>query len=156
MGKTVYTVTGQTNIRPEGLPEGLSVQSVTTPFRKELPGFLVEDSALKPGGAFVYQETMGADRHMARKDVIALRDALSEWLNESVTILRVIHDASDSVGSNWRWFEIAPDKFIYDLSADSARRQAEQHREGTITKDLITFDRIKADYGIRSIVSWEV
>lgn len=156
MAKTEYTIKGKSTMRPEGLPEGFEVVEEKIPFRKEVSGFLVEDSGITPGNAFVYQYPTGSGRHITRADVAALRDALTEWLNESVSVLRVVHDASDSISSNWRWFEIAPDKFVYDLSEDSARRQAQQHREGTLSKDLITFDQIKSDYGVRSVVSWEV
>ncbi len=156
MGKTVYTVVGQSAIRPEGLPEGLSVEASTSQFRKQVSGFLVEDSVITPGNAFVYQEASGLDRHITRADVVALCVVLTEWLNESVTVLRVVHDGSDSSSSNWRWYEIDTDKFVYHLSEDSARREAKQHREGTYTKDSLTFDQIKSDYGVRSIVSWEV
>lgn len=156
MAKTEYTIKGKSTTRPEGLPEGFEVVEEKTPFRKEVSGFRIEDSVLHGRDVFVYQETVGNGRHLTRTEATALRDALTEWLNESVTVLRVVHDASDSISSEWRWYEIDTNKFVYHMSVDSARREAKQYREGTLTKDTTTFDQIKSDYGVRSIVSWEV
>lgn len=154
MGKTVYTVVGQTNIRPEGLPEGLSVEVTTSTFRKDLPGFLVEDSTLKPGKLFVYQEVTGTDRHMSRTDVTTLRDALSEWLDETKTVLRVVHDANDSERSNWRWYEVEPDKFIYYFSEFDAR--GEVMSGGVVGREGLSYNEVENDYGIRTVTTWEV
>lgn len=155
MAKTVYTVQGSSTIKPVGLPEGFEVETNTAVFDREVSGFTLSDSAYQENSLFVQQDAM-ALRHLNRDEVTALRDALSEWLSESVSVLRVVHDANDSVSSEWRWYEIDTDKFIYHVSVDRARRDAKRYRQGTFAKDLTTFDRIKSDYGVRSVVSWEV
>lgn len=154
MGKTVYTVVGQTSIRPEGLPEGLSVEATTSEFRKEVSGFLVEDSVVTPGNAFIYQELTGASRHITRADVVALRDVLTEWLNDSVPSLRVIHDSTDSAGSTWRWYEIAPDKFVYYRLEDDARSETKSGANSD--RDGLTYEQVKNDYNIRTVSAWKV
>lgn len=156
MGKTVYTVVGQSTTRPEGLPEGLSVEATTSVFHREFAGFLIEDSGLYPGSLFLYQEGSATYRHLKPGAVKELRDVLTEWLNESTPSRRIIHDATDSGYSNWRWYEIAPDNFIYDLSADLARVEAERYSKGESQKGTVSFDYIESEYGIRNVVSWEV
>lgn len=155
MAKTVYTIQGSSTVKPEGLPEGFEVKTGTILFDREVSGFTLSDSAYQENSLFVRHDSL-ANRHLTQAEVTALRDALSEWLSESVSVLRVVHDASDTVSSEWRWYEIDTDKFIYHVSVDTARREAKQYREGTLTKDSITFDQIKSDYGVRSVVSWEV
>lgn len=155
MAKTEYTIKGTSTTRPEGLPEGFEVVETPIIFDKETEGFQLTDSAHYEDRLFIKQDT-NRGRHFSRNAVIALRDALSEWLDESAVSLRVIHDASDSSGSSWRWYEIDTDKFVYHLTEDTARREAKQHREGNLVNDGLTFDQIKSDYGVRSIVSWEV
>lgn len=154
MGKTVYTVVGQTTIRPEGLPEGLSVEATTSEFRKEVSGFLVEDSVVTPGNAFIYQELTGASRHITRADVVALRDVLTEWLDESVPALRVIHDSTDGIDSNWRWYEIQPDKFAYYRTEDDARRETKSGANSN--RDTMTYAEVEKDFGIRTVTTWKV
>lgn len=155
MAKTEYTIKGTSTTRPEGLPEGFEIVETPIIFDKETEGFQLTDSAHYEERLFIKQDP-DHGRHFSRNAVIALRDALSEWLDESAVSLRVIHDASDSAGSSWRWYEIDTDQFAYHLAEDAARREAYQHREGKPTKGTLTFDQIKSDYGIRSIVSWKV
>lgn len=155
MAKTEYTIKGTSTTRPEGLPEGFELVETPIIFDKETEGFQLTDSAHYEDRLFIKQDP-DHGRHFSRNAVIELRDALSEWLDESAVSLRVIHDARDSVSSEWRWYEIDTDKFIYHVSVDRARRDAKRYREGTFAKDWITFDQIKSDYGVRSVVFWEV
>jgi hypothetical protein len=154
MGYTKYTITGQSNRRPENLPDGFEVVAEPVVFSKETPGFALADSAYRDGQLFINQQG-SYGRHFSAEDVRALRDALTEWLSQTCA-MRVVHDENDSATSSWRWYEIKPNKFVYDLSEQNARRDAERFKDGRPTTDLLSFEEIEERYGIRTVTTWEV
>lgn len=153
MGKTFYTIQGSSTIKPEDLPDGFTVSVEVTRFDKEVSGFTISDSAYQTDSLFVRHNDVSS-RHLTRDQVTALRDALTDWLNDSVPVLRVIHDLGDSIHSTWRWYEIAPDKFVYYRSEDDARSETKSGANSD--RDGLTYEQVKNDYNIRTVSAWKV
>lgn len=153
MGKAIYTIQGSSTVKPVDLPDGFTVSVEVARFDKEVSGFTISDSAHQTDSLFIRHNDV-TSRHVTREQVTALRDALTEWLDESVPTLRVIHDSGDSANSIWRWYEIEPEKFIYYRSEDDARSETKSGANSG--RDGLTYEQIKNDYSIRTVTTWKV
>lgn len=154
MAKFKYTVTGESDIHPGNLPEGFTVKTQKVTFNRNVDGFELADSAYEEGHLFVNHDP-ASGRHLSRDRVRDLRNALTEWLNESDP-RRIIHDKNDGPTSIWRWYEIRPNKFVYELSEDHGKRELERYSDGRSTEDLLSFEDIKERFGVRTVIRWEV
>lgn len=162
--ETHYKVSGTVTTKPGPLPHGLKVEEVTVDVETtakvcskygtnfEFKSYLPEVSGV--GKEFVLRMStdlpsikpnMG-DKLFSREEIVSLRDQLTALLDETGPALRVFKDR----GGSWtsRWWEVAPDKFMYASTRESAERHYAKY-----PSDAWSFAKVDRDYGPLTLVS---
>lgn len=160
MAKAVaYSIKGTSKVKPTDLPEGLRVETtvvdvptdVTVQSRygmkfrfRKYTGSLSEEgevliNLLDPapfGGA----PRINTDKIMDRENVRKLRDALTELLDETLPLRKVVDGQEDA------WYEIEPNKFRMGFDRAEATRK---HLSGPLHASSL--ERITDTYGVNRI-----
>lgn len=152
--RKVYKVIGESEVKPLNLPEGLTIKEET------LPGVVDVTVTSKFGAKFRIQDytfglgspdvmTLDIDptpgnqsglysKIFDRENATKMRDALTQILGGR--LLKVIHDAGDSLNDPGRWYECDNGKYVY--------RAATPPSAGALGSE--TYEYIKNTYGIRT------
>jgi hypothetical protein len=145
MSRKTYTVTGSSSVEPTNLPDGFSVQTTEEYLKGRVGSVYVSEQQ----NGYTYVSVGGTGTTLDRAELGNLRDLFNRVLNQP-GLMRAVQDMNDPVTDTWRWFEMAPDHFVYAVNRESATR-----RYGQQANVAISLDRIKDEYGGIRNIEWE-
>lgn len=143
----IYTITGSSKVAPAELPEGFTVETETVPLDLRLDIFQgrrlrIKASDYYPNGGvhMILEATYGGTvmANLKRSDVVAIRDALNEHLED--TGLRAWQ-----VDDHFVWWEIEKDWFVTADSREEARKLAGDYEKGQ-GFGITGFESLKSSY----------
>lgn len=148
MAEYVYTIAGKSKEKPENLPEGFTVVEDRELVKQGI-GLVYVSENLNPNFP-LYLSVDERGLTMSRSDAVLLRDTLNRIIDDP-TKMRVVQDMDDHDTNTWRWFEVAPDQFVYARNRPSAMDRYQTHSNVGMSLKCI-----KEEYGGIRTTEWEV
>ena len=127
MSRSVYNVAGKSAIKPENLPDGLTVEETTAPhdpLRVYGTGFttiIVKESS-RYDVPIVNVSFEGLGQTVSRDVSMETAKKVGQWLLDVAESHTKLRKFSDGTSSTSHWYEVAEDRFVWAWSRAEAER----------------------------------